>query len=313
MSRRKVGVVGAGNVGGAVAHRLAVRGAADVVLVDVAEGLAEGKALDLAQSMAVEGSGSRISGGTDMGLLRDCDVVVITAGIPRRPGMSRDDLLATNAGIVKGVAGSIRELAPRAVVIPVTNPLDVMTYLAWKVTGFEKARVVGMAGVLDAARFAHFIGAELGASVEDINAMVLGGHGDSMVPLPRHTTVAGVPLPELMPPEHVSALARRTRDGGAEIVKLLRTGSAFYAPGAAAAMMAECVLAASDRLMPASAILDGEYGERDLALGVPVILGAGGIRRVVELPLSAEEKAALGKSAAAVREGIGVLQSRGLA
>ena len=313
MSRPKVGVVGAGNVGATVAREAAFRLQCDVALIDIAEGLAAGKALDLSQAMSVEGRSARIEGGTDYALLADCAVVVVTAGLARKPGMSRDDLLAINAGIVKGAAEEIRKRAPNAVVIVVTNPLDVMTWLAWKVTGFPASRVLGMAGVLDSARFACFISRELGVSITDVQAMVLGGHGDTMVPLPRYTTVSGVPITDLLSAEAISRMTQRTRDGGAEIVALLKTGSAYYAPGGAAAMMAECVLKGSNRMLPASAVLDGQYGEKDLCLGVPVVLGSRGIEKVIELPLTGEEKTALKKSADSVRQGIGVLKERKIA
>ena len=313
MSRLKIGVVGAGNVGATVAQTAALRLQCDVVMVDINDGLAAGKALDLSQAMLVEGKSARIEGGSDYALLADCSVVVVTAGVARKPGMSRDDLLAINAGIIKGASEEIKKRAPNAVVIVVTNPLDVMTWLAWKVTGFPANRVMGMAGVLDSARFACFISRELGVSITDVQAMVLGGHGDTMVPLPRYTTVSGVPITDLIPGETISRLSQRTRDGGAEIVALLKTGSAYYAPGGAAAMMAECVVLGSRRLLPVSAVLDGQYGEKDLCLGVPVILGAGGIEKVIELPLSADEKASLKKSAASVHEGIAVLKERKIA
>ena len=313
MSRLKIGVVGAGNVGATVAQTAALRLQCDVVMVDINDGLAAGKALDLSQAMLVEGKSARIEGGSDYALLADCSVVVVTAGVARKPGMSRDDLLAINAGIIKGASEEIKKRAPNAVVIVVTNPLDVMTWLAWKVTGFPANRVMGMAGVLDSARFACFISRELGVSITDVQAMVLGGHGDTMVPLPRYTTVSGVPITDLLPAETIARLSQRTRDGGAEIVALLKTGSAYYAPGGAAAMMAECVVLGSRRMLPVSAVLDGQYGEKDLCLGVPVILGAGGIEKIIELPLFADEKAALKKSAGSVHEGIAVLKERKIA
>jgi len=313
MSRLKIGVVGAGNVGATVAQTAALRLQCDVVMVDINDGLAAGKALDLSQAMLVEGKSARIEGGSDYALLADCSVVVVTAGVARKPGMSRDDLLVINAGIIKGASEEIKKRAPNAVVIVVTNPLDVMTWLAWKVTGFPANRVMGMAGVLDSARFACFISRELGVSITDVQAMVLGGHGDTMVPLPRYTTVSGVPITDLLPAETIARLSQRTRDGGAEIVALLKTGSAYYAPGGAAAMMAECVVLGSRRMLPVSAVLDGQYGEKDLCLGVPVILGAGGIEKIIELPLFADEKAALKKSAGSVHEGIAVLKERKIA
>lgn len=313
MSRPKVGVVGAGNVGATAAQMAAMRLQCDVAMVDIADGLAAGKALDLSQAMSVEGKSARIEGGSDYALLDGCSVVIVTAGVARKPGMSRDDLLAINAGIVKGAAEEVKKRAPNAVVIVVTNPLDVMTWLAWKITGFPARRVVGMAGVLDSARFSCFISRELGVSITDVSAMVLGGHGDTMVPLPRYTTVSGVPITDLMPAGTIEKMAQRTRDGGAEIVALLKTGSAYYAPGGAAAMMAECVITGLRRLLPASAVLEGQYGERDLCLGVPLILGANGVEKVVELPLSDAERAALKKSAESVHQGIAVLRERKIA
>jgi len=313
VSRPKVGVVGAGNVGATAAQMAAMRLQCDVAMVDIADGLAAGKALDLSQAMSVEGKSARIEGGSDYALLDGCSVVIVTAGVARKPGMSRDDLLAINAGIVKGAAEEVKKRAPNAVVIVVTNPLDVMTWLAWKITGFPARRVVGMAGVLDSARFSCFISRELGVSITDVSAMVLGGHGDTMVPLPRYTTVSGVPITDLMPAGTIEKMAQRTRDGGAEIVALLKTGSAYYAPGGAAAMMAECVITGLRRLLPASAVLEGQYGERDLCLGVPLILGANGVEKVVELPLSDAERAALKKSAESVHQGIAVLRERKIA
>jgi len=312
MKRAKVAVLGAGNVGATVAARLVEDDVADVVLVDVIEGMPQGKALDLAEATPVGGGSVDVAGSNDYAAIAGADAVVVTAGIARKPGMSRDDLLATNAGIVKTAADEIRTRAPGAFVVVVTNPLDVMTYLAWKVTGFPRARVFGMAGVLDSTRFAYFVGRELGVAARDVAAMVLGGHGDTMVPLPRYTTVSGIPITDLLPPERIAKLVARTREGGAEIVALLKQGSAFYAPGASAAAMVKSLLRDEKRLMPAAAILEGEFGEHDVCLGVPVVIGAGGVERVVELKLTHEEKAALRKSADAVREGIRVMKERGL-
>ena len=312
MNRAKVAVIGAGNVGATVAARLVADEVADVVLVDVIEGMPQGKALDLAEATPVGGTSVDVSGSNDYGAIALSDVVVVTAGIARKPGMSRDDLLATNAGIVKSAAEQVRAKAPGAFVVVVTNPLDVMTYLAWKVTGFPRARVFGMAGVLDSTRFAYFVSRELGVAARDVAAMVLGGHGDTMVPLPRYTTVSGIPITDLLSPEAIAKLVARTRDGGAEIVGLLRQGSAFYAPGASAAAMVKSLLRDEKRLLPAAAILEGEFGEHDVCLGVPLVIGAGGAERIVELKLTHEEKAALRKSADAVREGIGVLRTRGV-
>ncbi len=310
MSRPKVAVVGAGNVGATVAHQILQHEIADTVLIDIVEGMPQGKALDLAESTPVEQRGALVEGGNDYALLKGCSVVVIPAGIARKPGMSRDDLLATNAGIIKSVAEHVKSKAPEAFVLVVTNPLDVMAYLAWKVTGFPKARVFGMAGVLDSTRFAYFVSRELNVSSKDVQAMVLGGHGDTMVPLPRYTTVSGIPITDLLPAETIGKLVQRTRDGGAEIVALLKQGSAFYAPGSSVAMMVKSLLWDEKRLLPGAAMLDGEYGERDVCLGVPVVIGAGGVERIVELKLSADENAALHQSAEAVRSGIKVLKDR---
>ena len=307
----KIAVIGAGNVGATVAQYVALQGTGECVLVDIVEGLPQGKALDMSESLPALGLTGRVTGSNDMAAIRGADVVVITAGLPRKPGMSRDDLTAVNAGIVKGVAEKVREHAPSAHVVVVTNPLDVMTYLAWKVTGFPRARVSGMAGVLDSTRFAWFVACELKVSPRDVTAMVLGGHGDQMVPLPRWTTVSGVPLTELLGKERIEALVKRTRDGGAEIVALLKQGSAYYAPGASAALMVRAILADEKRLLPCAAILDGEYGFKDVAVGVPVILGRGGVERIVELELERREKDALVASAAAVSQGIAVLKAKG--
>ena len=309
--RPRVAVVGAGNVGATVAHLLVLERAVDVAMIDVVEGLAEGKALDMAESMPVERGGASVEGGTDFHLLKGSDVVVITAGVPRRPGMSRDDLLATNAGIVNGVAECVKTHAPDSFVLMVANPLDVMAYLTWKVTGFPRGRVLGMAGVLDATRFGYFVSRELNVSPGDVQAMVLGGHGDTMVPLPRYTSVSGIPVTDLLSPEAIGRLVARTRDGGAEIVALLKEGSAYYAPASSAVAMVRSVLCDERRLLPGAAVLDGEYGERGVCLGVPVVIGAGGVERIVELKLTADEKAALRKSADAVRSGIETLRNGG--
>ena len=310
MSRPKVAVIGAGNVGATVAQQILAHCAADCVLIDVIPGLPQGKALDLSEAAPAERRSGTAEGGTGYDLLTGAAVVVITAGIARKPGMSRDDLLATNAAIVKAAAEEVRKRAPEAFVLVVTNPLDVMTWLAWKTTGFPRARVLGMAGVLDASRLEYFVSRELGVSPKDVRAMVLGGHADTMVPLPRFTTVAGVPVTELLPAETIARLVARTRDGGAEIVSLLKQGSAYYAPGASVALMVAGFLGDEKRMVPAAAILDGEYGERDVCLGVPVVLGAGGVERIVELPLTDEESAALRSSAGSVRAGIAVLRDK---
>jgi malate dehydrogenase len=300
----KITVVGAGNVGASAALYLSEAELGDVVMVDIAEGVAKGKGLDLLQAGPVHGYDSFIEGSGDMKAAAGSDVVIVTAGFPRKPGMSRLDLLKANADVIRGVAEAIKKHAPKAFVIMVTNPLDVMTYLTYRVTGFPRERVMGMAGVLDSARFRAFLAMEIGVSIEDVQAMVLGGHGDTMVPLTRFTTVAGVPVEHFVKKERLAEIVQRTRDGGAEIVKLLQTGSAFYAPASAAVQMAESILKDKKRLLPAAACLDGEYGMKDLYLGVPVILGSRGVERVVELPLTAEEKAALTKSAEEVKKGI---------
>jgi len=310
MSRPKVAVIGAGNVGATVAHQVLARCAADCVLIDVIPGLPQGKALDLSESAPAGELAGTVWGGTTYDFLDGAAVAVITAGIARKPGMSRDDLLATNAAIVKQAAEQIRVRAPEAFVLVVTNPLDVMTWLAWKTTGFPRARVLGMAGVLDASRLEYFVSREMGVSPRDVRAMVLGGHADTMVPLPRFTSVAGVPLTELLPEEAIARLVARTREGGAEIVSLLKQGSAYYAPGASVALMVAGYLGDEKRMVPAAAILDGEYGEREVCLGVPVVLGARGVERIVELPLADEERAALRASSAAVRAGIATLREK---
>jgi malate dehydrogenase len=277
----------------------------DIVLVDVVEFVAEGKALDMAESSPLDGFDVALVGKTnDYSVIKDSDVVVITAGVPRKPGMTRMDLLMTNAGIVETISNHIRELAPNSIVIVVTNPLDVMTYVACKVTGFPRERVMGQAGVLDSIRMRYFVAQELGVSVKDVQAMVLGSHGDQMVPLPRYTTVSGVPITELLPPETIERINDRTRKAGTEIVNLLKTGSAYYAPGAAVAEMVEAIVRDKKRLMPCSVLLKGEYGLNDVFIGVPVILGKNGVERIVELKLTEEELKALHQSAEEVRKGI---------
>ncbi len=312
--RKKVTVVGAGNVGATLAQRLAERDSADVVLVDVpqTEGMPAGKALDISQAGPIDGYDSRITGAVDYGPTKGSDIVVITAGIPRKPGMSRDDLLNTNAGIVKSVSERIAEASPQTILIIVSNPLDAMCHVALRTTGFPRNRVIGMAGVLDSARFACFLAEELHVSVEEIRPMVLGGHGDTMVPITRYTTCAGVPVTELLEKGRLDAIVQRTRDGGAEIVKLLKTGSAYYAPSAAAARMVDSILMDKNRILPCSVFLEGEYGFKDIFLGVPVKLGAEGAGPVMELRLHEEEKAALAKSAASVQELVAVLKKSGV-
>jgi malate dehydrogenase len=301
----KVTVVGAGNVGATCAYQLADRGVADqVTMIDIVEGMPQGKALDMAQCGAIFDFDGRLEGSNDLAAVRDSDIVVVTSGIARKPGMDRMDLLKTNAAILKDVANAIREHAPNAIVIVITNPLDVMAHVALDVTGFPRERVMGMAGVLDAARFRRFIAWELGVSVRDVAAMVLGGHGDQMVPLPRFSTVNGVPITELLPPDRIDALSARTRTGGGEIVKLLKTGSAFYAPAGSAVVMCEAILGDTGHMVPVAARLDGEYGYEGIHLGVPVLLGEGGVRTIVELEHDDDERAALDVSAKAVRQGI---------
>lgn len=308
--RFKVGVVGAGNVGGTTAQRIAERNYADIVLLDIpdAEGLAKGKALDIEESGPVLGYDTRLTGGSQHSLLEDCDLVVVTAGSPRKPGMSRDDLVTTNQAVMEEWGQAIQRYAPNSIVVVVTNPLDAMAQALFHASGFPRERVVGMAGVLDSARFRTFIARELGVSGKDIQAFVLGGHGDQMVPLPRFSTVAGVPLPELLPDDRIQQLADRTANGGAEIVNLLKSGSAYYAPSASVLAMVDSILLDQKRILPCSVYLQGEYGYQDIFLGVPVRLGAGGAEQVVQIALSDTEKAVLDSSAQAVRELIEVMR-----
>jgi malate dehydrogenase len=302
MPRHKVTVIGAGNVGATTAQRIAEAGLADVVLIDIVEGLPQGKGLDLAEAAPVVGHDGRITGTNDYADTAGSDIVVVTSGLARQPGMSRDDLLVKNAGIVRSVVEQAAKHSPNAILIVVTNPLDAMCHVALKASGFPRQRVLGMAGVLDSARFRTFIAQELGVSVEDTHAFVLGGHGDTMVPLPRYSTVAGVPITELMSADRVRALVDRTANGGAEIVALLKTGSAFYAPAAATFEMVEAILLDRKRVLPCAVLLDGEFGSRGLFVGVPVVLGARGIERVFEIELTTDERAAFDKSVAAVKE-----------
>jgi malate dehydrogenase len=299
---KKVTVIGAGNVGATAAQRLAEKELCDVVLVDIIEGVPQGKTLDLAQAAPIEKHDAHLLGANTYDATAGSQIVIITAGIPRKPGMSRDDLLSTNAGIVKKVTQEVASRSPQAILIIVSNPLDAMCHVAYEASGFPKQRVIGMAGVLDSARFRAFIAMELNVSVESTHAFVLGGHGDTMVPLPRYSTVAGIPITELMTPERIAALVQRTRNGGAEIVGLLKTASAFYAPSSAAVEMAESILKDKKKILPCAAYLDGEYGIRDLFIGVPVKLGAKGVEQVIEIKLTPEENTALQKSAAAVQE-----------
>lgn len=305
MSRKKIALVGAGQIGGMLALSAGKMELGDIVLIDVTEGIAEGKALDIAQAGPVEGFDSVLAGGTNYALIEGADVVIVTAGVPRKPGMSRDDLIGINTGIVKTAGENIKRYAPNAFVIVITNPLDVMVWVMQQVTGFPPSRVVGMAGVLDTARFRCFLATEFNVSVEDIYACVLGGHGDTMVPLARYTTVAGIPLPEMVrmgwtTQAKIDAIIQRTRDGGAEIVKLLKTGSAFYAPAASAIAMADSYLKDKKRVLPCAAHLNGEYGVKDLYVGVPAVIGSGGVEKVIELPLLPEERAMFEKSVEAV-------------
>jgi len=299
---KKVTVIGAGHVGATVAQRLAEKELCDVVLIDIIEGVPQGKALDLAEAAPIEKHDARLTGANAYDASADSDIVIITAGIPRKPGMSRDDLISTNAGIVKAVAQQVMTLSPDSILIIVSNPLDAMCHVAREVSGFPKERVIGMAGVLDSARFRAFISMELNVSVENTHAFVLGGHGDTMVPLPRYSTVAGIPITELMTADRIDALVERTRNGGAEIVGLLKTGSAYYAPASAAVEMAESIIKDKKKILPCAVYLQGEYGIKDLFIGVPVKLGAAGVEEIIEITLTAEERAALQKSAAAVQE-----------
>ena len=299
--KSKVTVVGAGNVGATAAQRLAEKELCDVVLIDIIEGVPQGKALDLTEAAPVEKHDAHVTGSNSFEDSSDSDIVIITAGIPRKPGMSRDDLISTNAGIMKSVTTQIAERSPNAVLIIVSNPLDAMCHVAYEASHFPKNRVIGMAGVLDSARFRSFIAMELNVSVESTHAFVLGGHGDTMVPLPRYSTVAGIPITELMPKDRIDALVERTANGGAEIVKLLKTGSAYYAPASAAVEMAESILKDKKKILPCAAYLQGEYGIQDLFIGVPVKLGAGGVESIIEITLTDEETAALMKSAEAVQ------------
>jgi len=300
--RKKVSIVGAGNVGATAAHWIASKELADVVLIDVVEGIPQGKALDLLEAMPIEGCDVHVTGANDYSATAHSDIVVITAGIPRKPGMSRDDLLHTNYKIMSDVVAKVVAQSPEAILIIVSNPLDAMAQAAFKQSGFNRERVIGMAGILDSARFRTFIAAELNVSVENVTAFVLGGHGDTMVPLPRYSTVAGIPITELIPKDRLDAIVQRTRDGGAEIVKHLKTGSAYYAPSAAAVEMVEAILKDKKKIVPCAVYLQGEYGIEGYFIGVPCKLGAAGLEQIVEIKLTAEEDAALKKSAEAVRE-----------
>ncbi len=300
--RQKVTIVGAGNVGATAAQRLAEKELADVVLIDIIEGVAQGKSLDLAQAAPIEKHDACLTGTGDYEESAGSDIVIITAGVTRKPGMSRDDLLAINRGIVKNVVRQAARYSPESVLIMVSNPLDAMCHVAMEESGFAKSRVIGMAGVLDSARFRAFIAAELDVSVENVHALVLGGHGDTMVPLPRFSTVAGVPITELMTPERIGELVARTRVGGTEIIELLKTGSAYYAPAAAVVEMAESILKDKKKILPCAAYLEGEYGIDGLFAGVPVKLGTAGIEQIITLKLTKDEQKMLHNSAASVRE-----------
>ncbi len=305
---KKVTVVGAGNVGATAAQRLAEKELCDVVLVDIIEGVPQGKALDLTEAAPIEKHDAHLTGANGYESSEGSDIVIITAGIARKPGMSRDDLISTNAGIVKTVTQEVVKWSPESILIIVSNPLDAMCHVAYKASGFPKNRVIGMAGVLDSARFRSFIAMELSVSVENIHAFVLGGHGDTMVPLPRYSTVAGIPITELMPQDRIDALVDRTANGGAEIVKLLKTGSAYYAPASAAVEMAESILKDKKKILPCAAYLEGEYGISNLFIGVPVKLGSTGIEKIIEIELTPAEQAALQHSADTVTELVEILK-----
>jgi malate dehydrogenase len=302
MSRKKITVVGAGNVGATAAHRIADLELGDVVLVDVIEGLPQGKALDLAEATPIVGKDVRLIGSNGYSETTNSDIVVITAGIARKPGMSRDDLLHTNTDIVRSVTQQVVKYSPHAILIIVSNPLDAMTYVAYKVSGFPRERVFGMAGILDTARMRYFIAEALNVSVENVAAFVLGSHGDQMVPLIRYSTVAGIPLTDLLPREKIDAIVQRTRDGGAEIVSLLKAGSAYYAPSAAVVEMVEAVIKNKKKILPCCVYLEGEYGIRGVFVGVPVKLGSRGVEQILEIGLTLEERGALQRSAETVRE-----------
>jgi malate dehydrogenase len=305
--RKKVTIVGSGNVGATAAHWIAAKELADVVLIDIVEGVPQGKGLDLLEAMPIEKRDSHVMGTNDYVDTANSDIVVITAGIPRKPGMSRDDLLNTNYKIMKDVVSKVVEHSPNCILIIVSNPLDAMAQAAYKLSGFSRQRVIGMAGVLDSARFRTFIAQELNVSVENVTAFVLGGHGDTMVPLARYSTVAGIPITELIDGETLQKLVQRTRDGGAEIVKYLKTGSAYYAPSAAATEMVEAILKDKKKILPCAAYLEGEYGVHGLYVGVPVKLGWAGIEQIIEIKLTPAEQAALDKSAEAVKELVAVI------
>jgi malate dehydrogenase len=306
MARSKIALIGAGQIGGTLALLAGLKELGDVVLFDVMEGIPQGKALDIVEASPVEGFDAKVAGSNDYSIIAGADVVIVTAGFPRKPGMSRDDLIGKNAEVVATVGANIKKHCPNAFVITITNPLDVMVWVMREACGFPHHRVIGMAGVLDSARFRYFLAEDMGVSVEDVTAFVLGGHGDDMVPLTRYSTVAGIPLPDLVKmgwttQERIDAIVKRTRGGGGEIVNLLKTGSAFYAPASSAIAMAESYLRDKKRVLPCAAWLTGQYGVKDLYVGVPVVIGAKGVERIVEISLNAEEKAMFDKSVAAVR------------
>jgi len=309
--KNKTTVIGAGNVGATVAQRLAEKELCDVVLIDIVEGIPQGKSLDLAEAAPIEKHDAHMTGTNDYEASKDSDIIIITAGIARKPGMSRDDLISTNAKIMKGVTQQVTKLSPDAIIIIVSNPLDAMCHIAFDTSGFPKNRVIGMAGVLDSARFRAFISMELDVSVENIHALVLGGHGDTMVPLPRFSTVAGIPITELMPKDRIDSLIKRTRNGGAEIVSHLKTGSAYYAPASAAVEMAESILKDKKKILPCAAYLEGEYGINNLFIGVPVKLGVNGIEEIIQIDLTKDEDEALKNSAKAVEKLVADLEKLG--
>jgi len=313
MARSKIALVGAGNIGGTLAHLAGLKGLGDVVLFDIVKGVPSGKALDLVESSPIEGFDSNMKGASSYSAIKGADVVIVTAGIPRKPGMSRDDLIGTNAKVMQAVGEGIKKNCPEAFVICITNPLDAMVWALREASGLPKKRVVGMAGILDSGRFRYFLAEEMGVSVQDVTAFVLGGHGDTMVPLPRYSTVAGIPLPDLikmgwLTNDRLKKIVQRTRDGGAEIVQLLGNGSAFYAPASSAIQMAESYLKDQKRVLPCAAMLNGEYGVKGLYIGVPVVIGAGGVEKVVEINLNKSEQAAFDKSVGAVKELVDVVK-----
>ena len=313
MARSKIALVGAGNIGGTLAHLAGLKELGDVVLFDIVKGVPSGKALDLVESSPIEGFDSNMKGASSYAAIKGADVVIVTAGIPRKPGMSRDDLIGTNAKVMRAVGEGIKKNCPEAFVICITNPLDAMVWALRKASGLPKKRVVGMAGILDSGRFRYFLAEEMGVSVQDVTAFVLGGHGDTMVPLPRYSTVAGIPLPDLikmgwLTNDRLKKIVQRTRDGGAEIVQLLGNGSAFYAPASSAIQMAESYLKDQKRVLPCAAMLNGEYGVKGLYIGVPVVIGASGVEKIVEINLNKSEQAAFNKSVGAVKELVDVVK-----